>query len=453
MTSNPVILVVDDEERIRRILEVSLTGRGHAVLLAADGAEAIKKLDHSVDLVLTDLKMPELDGMGVLEHVRKSRPDVPVIVMTAFGTIESAVAAMKNGAYDYVTKPFDLDEVELLIQRALHATTLARENRYMREQDSPRLEEMIGKSAPMQALFEQIQRVAPSDSSVLVTGETGTGKELVARAIHSLSLRRERLFVAVNCAAIPRELLESEMFGHVRGAFTGASADREGCFELADGGTLFLDEIGDMAVALQAKILRTLEESTVARVGSNRVTRTDVRVIAATNQNIDEAIAKGTFREDLYYRLNVIELRLSPLRERIDDISLLAAHFLERLAARSGRSPLRIEPDAMHLFEGYAWPGNVRELRNLCERLTVLCPGDSISADVVLPLVEVLAGEEPPRDSADTLGETVIQAEIAAIERALAQASNNKPKAAKLLGISERSLWYRIKRYRDRLHS
>ncbi len=454
MTGKKTILIVDDEERIRRILETTLTEKGYGVVTAADGEEAIRRLEEPVDLVLTDLKMPRGDGMSVLEHARSREPAIPVIVMTAFGTVESAVAAMKQGATDYITKPFNLDEVEILVERALASEDLARGYRYLQEATQPRLEDLIGSSPAMQRLFEQIRRVAASDAAVLVSGETGSGKELVARAIHRLSNRRERLFVPVNCAAIPRDLLESELFGHVKGAFTGAAEDREGKFELADGGTLFLDEIGDMPLELQAKILRVLEEGRLARVGSNREIVVDVRVISATHRDLERAVAEQTFRQDLYYRLNVIELKLPPLRERPEDIPLLAEYFLARSAARMGRPPLVLEADAMELLASYPWPGNVREMRNVCERLTVLAEQGNVTADVVLQLVDLPAEAPPagtPATANSTLAEAVAEAEIAAIRAALEQTGGNKAQAARRLGISERNLWYKIKKYGDRL--
>jgi len=451
------ILVVDDEERIRRILYASLGGRGHKVLLAENGLDAIGKLDGSIDLVLTDLKMPERDGLDVLQRVVDLGLDAPVIVMTAYGTVDSAVAAMKKGAYDYVTKPFNLDEVELLVDRALQSTMLAREHRYLREEQGQGLDCMIGTSPAMREVFERVRKIAASDASVLITGETGTGKELVARAIHSLSHRHERLFVAVNCAAIPHELLESELFGHTRGAFTGATRDRDGKFELANEGSLFLDEIADMAPELQAKILRVLEEQRVTKIGSSREVKVDVRVISATNRNLDTAIAAGAFRDDLYYRLNVIELRLPPLSERVGDIPLLTEHFLALAAGRGGRPPLRLTGDAIELLQSYSWPGNVRELRNVCERLSVLCDGDQIAADVVSHLID-LPGPPAPSISPGapvgmTLSEAVSRAEIDAIERALESTGGNKAQAARTLGISERNLWYKLKKYAGKIRS
>jgi len=451
--SHKRIMVVDDEERIRRILEVSLQERGYEVVPAASAEEAAKKLDGSIDLILTDLKMPGESGLRVLEAVRERRLEVPTIVMTAYGSVESAVEAMKQGAFDYVTKPFDLDEIDLLVERGLCSAVLARENQYLREQHECQLESMVGKSDAMQKLFDQIQRVAPSDASVLVTGETGTGKELVARALHTLSRRRGRLFVAVNCSSVPQDLFESEMFGHIRGAFTGASADRLGRFELADGGTLFLDEISEMRSEFQAKLLRVLEERRISPVGSSEEMEVDVRVVAASNRNLEAAVSEGRFREDLYYRLNVIALRLPPLRERAGDVALLARGFLQQLAARSGGEVPAIEPDALVLLESYAWPGNVRELRNVCERLSVLGGDRTISADLVFQLVDIqrrpsTRGEQ---QGTGTLAEGVRRGEVEAIRRALEQASGSKSRAASILEVSERTLWYKLKKYRDDL--
>ncbi len=454
MSASKTVLIVDDEERIRRVLQASLSERGYQIATAADGEKAIAKLQEPVDLIITDLKMPRADGMAVLAHVRKQELGIPVIVMTAFGTVDSAVSAMKKGAYDYITKPFNLDEVEMLVDRALATQAIAQGYRYLQRAEQPRLEDLVGKSPVMEKLFEQIRRVAASEAGVLLTGETGSGKELVARAIHALSSRNGRLFVPVNCAAIPRDLLESELFGHVKGAFTGASEDREGKFKVADGGTLFLDEIGDMAPELQAKLLRVLEEGRLARVGSNREIGVDVRVVSATHRDLKAAVAEQSFREDLYYRLNVIQIKVPSLRERIEDIPLLAEYFLTSSAARMGRQPLILEADAVALLTSYDWPGNVRELRNVCERLTVLSDGETASADVVLQLVDLPASEAARPVAAGksgTLAEAVAEAEVAAIAAALERSGDNKVQAARLLGVSERNLWYKLKKYADRL--
>ncbi len=459
MNRERIVLVADDEERIRRLVQASLSQRGYEVVTAANGAEAIAKLDDSIDLVLTDIKMPKKDGFAVLEKVRESGLGIPVLMMTAFGTVDSAVKAMKQGAYDYIAKPFDLDELEILVDRALDADTLKRENSYLkaREAGENQFEDMIGSSPAMQELFAQIRKVAATRSGVLISGETGAGKELVARAIHSLSPRKDKLFVPMNCAAIPFELLESELFGHSKGAFTGATENRVGRFELASGGTLFLDEIGDMDLRLQAKILRILEEGVLERIGSNRQIHIDTRVISATHRNLEEAIEQGKFRSDLYYRLNIIHLKLPSLRERSEDIGALAASFLEKAAKAIGRKPLVLDTDALELLESYHWPGNVRELRNVCERLTALCESDKVSSDIIAHLIDlppaVAAEPSAPAGGGDdgeeprTLAEAVNRAEVAMIEKALARSGDNKAQAAKMLGISERNLWYKIKKH------
>jgi two-component system response regulator AtoC len=358
---------------------------------------------------------------------------------------------MRRGAFDYITKPFDLDELDMLITRAFELDSLASENRFLRESGQRGLADMVGRCDVMQDMFGQIRRVAASRAPVLVLGETGTGKEHVARAIHGAGDRAASLFVPINCAAIPLELLESELFGHTRGAFTGATDNRIGKFELASGGTLFLDEIGDMPLALQAKLLRVLEEGVVERVGSNRQIRVDVRIVSATHRALQDCVARGTFREDLYYRLNVLQVKVPPLRERGGDIALLAAHFLSEVAARSGRRPLTLERDALELLEAYPWPGNVRELRNVCERLTVRCPGDRADDDLVAYLLDlpeaVAASAAAKGPQPTTLAAVVARAEAEAIANALARSGDNKAKAARLLGVSERNLWYKIKRH------
>ncbi|MFN2376227.1 MAG: sigma-54-dependent transcriptional regulator [Candidatus Binatia bacterium] len=451
MQREHTILVVDDEERFRLLLEAALTQRGHRVLTASSGKEAIARLDDNVDLVLTDLRMPDIDGIGVLDETRSRGLSIPVILMTAYASVNSAVEAMRRGAFDYITKPFDLDELDVLVGRAFELDALASENRFLREAGRRDLADMVGRSPAMLELFTQIRTVSVSRAPVLVVGETGTGKEHVARAIHESGERAPALFVPVNCAAIPLELLETELFGHVRGAFTGALDSRIGKFELASGGTLFLDEIGDMPLALQAKILRVLEEGVLERVGSNRQIRVDVRVVSATHRNLAERVAAGTFRDDLYYRLNVLQVKVPPLRDRATDIALLAAHFLKEAAARIGRRPLTLERDALELLEAYPWPGNVRELRNVCERLTVRCPGDRADDDLVAHLLDL--PEAAPASAAAkgpqpaTLAAIVARAEAEAITNALARSGDNKAKAARLLGVSERNLWYKIKRH------
>src|SRR5437870_1948501 len=341
------VLVVDDERKMRRLLQILLERMGIDSVAAESGEEALRCFQaEKIDLILTDLKMPGLTGLELLARLRELDAEVPVILLTAYGTVQTAVEAMKLGAFDYVLKPFDLEAVELIIRKALEMRQYRTENRYLRErvEQAPSFESLVGGSAAMEAVYDLIRRIGPTRSAVLLTGETGTGKELVARAIHGLSPRRERLFVPLNCAAIPADLLETELFGHTRGAFTGAQSDRTGKFELADGGTLFLDEIGDMAYPLQAKLLRVLQEGVIERIGSNKRITLDVRVLSSTHRDLSAGIRAGTFREDLYYRLNVFQIQLPPLRERQEDISQLAASFLARFCeARAGKD-LAVSP-------------------------------------------------------------------------------------------------------------
>jgi two-component system response regulator AtoC len=445
------VLVVDDERKMRRVLQILLEQMG-LESVAVDSAEAA--LSHfdgeKIDLVLTDLRLPGLSGVELLGRIRAFDTDVPVIVLTAHGTIATAVEAMKQGAFDYVLKPFDVQAVEQLIRNALDLRRYRTENRFLKAQAGTEsaFENLIGTTPAMCGVYELIQQVAPTKTAVLITGETGTGKELVARAIHTLSPRVDKLFVPVNCAAIPGELLESELFGHVRGAFTGAQAERTGKFEFADAGTLFLDEIGDMAYPLQAKLLRVLQEGVVERVGSNKPITLDVRVVSSTNRDLAAAIRAGTFREDLYYRLNVFNVHLPPLRERRDDIPLLAASFLRTFGEELGKRALGLCADAEPLLLQYDWPGNVRELRNLMERAAVLCRGSEVDAALIRMLLPgtgavVERGVEP---LSLELEPAVADVERKQILRALAAAQDNKAEAARLLGVSERTLWYKLKR-------
>src|SRR5882724_11745338 len=377
------VLVVDDERRMRRVLQIQLERMGIDSVAAESGEEALDRFQaEKIDLVLTDLKMPGMSGLELLARVRELDADVPVIVLTAYGTVQTAVEAMKLGAFDYVLKPFDLEAVELTVRKGLEMRQYRSENRYLRErvEQPPAFESLVGASAAMQAVYELVRLVGPTRSAVLVTGETGTGKELVAHAIHDLSPRRERLFVPLNCAAIPADLLESELFGHTRGAFTGAQNDRTGKFELADGGTLFLDEIGDMAYPLQAKLLRVLQEGVIERIGSNKRITLDVRVLSSTHRDLAAGIRAGTFREDLYYRLNVFQIHSPPLRDRSEDICHLAEFFLARFSQELGKPAPVLAPATGQLLQQYAWPGNVRELQNLMERAAVLASGPEIES-------------------------------------------------------------------------
>jgi two-component system, NtrC family, response regulator AtoC len=451
------ILVVDNEAKMRRILELSLKSMGHEVEQAGDGQEALAKIEiGSFDLVLTDLRMPRLDGIGLLTALRDADNDIPVIVMTAYGTIETAVAAMKVGAADYVIRPFEMETIEMAVTRALTMQVVQRENRFLKEEVSRGWGDFVGTSRPMQDLYELLQQVAPTRSSIFIVGETGTGKELVARAIHVAS-GRSGLFVPINCAAIPADLLESELFGHVKGAFTGAVRDRIGKCELASGGTLFLDEITEMPIGLQAKLLRVLQESVIDKVGGNVATPVDLRVVAATNREPQQSVDAGTLRRDLYFRLNVVRVDVPLLRNRRDDIPLLVDYFINKYSVELSRSPPTLSPEALAILENYAWPGNVRELENLIERAIVLCRGEVITAAHLpgelaaerTPVALDKAGSETTQPSEQSLAlkPHVDELERRLIEAALEAAGKNKAAAARLLEISERALWYKIKRY------
>ncbi|QID16256.1 sigma-54-dependent Fis family transcriptional regulator [Nitrogeniibacter mangrovi] len=449
------ILVVDDEAKMRRVLEIMLQKTGYHVLAAANGREALERYEaNAVDLVITDMRMPEMGGIELLQALREAGSSVPVIVVTAHGTIESAVQAMKQGACDYILRPFDIDVIELAVTRALSGAEVARQNAFLKQEIARGWDAFVGASAPMRQVYELIGRIGPSKASVFIRGETGTGKELAARAIHNASPRRDKLFVPINCAAIPADILESELFGYEKGAFTGAVKERVGKFELADGGTIFLDEITEMPLALQAKLLRALQENCIERLGGNRVIDLDIRVIAATNRDPLEAVRDGKLREDLYYRLNVVTVELPPLRERSDDIEALVRHFIHK----HGHSPEDTRPSAAALagLTAYPWPGNVRELENAVERALLLSGGGVLDAghfnldprqrpggaSVSTGGDEFADGELPP------LAEAVEALEARLIDAALARADGNKARAAALLEISERTLWYKLKKTR-----
>jgi two-component system response regulator AtoC len=395
-----------------------------------------------------------MDGLALLMALREHGIEAPVIVLTAHGTVESAVAAMKNGAYDYILRPFDVEAVEIVVRRALALERFQRENQFLREEVEKGWGEFIGRSTAMQQQYELIRHVADSNTSVLILGESGTGKELAARAIHRASPRREALFVPINCAALPPDLLESELFGHTKGAFTGAFKERIGKFEMADGGTIFLDEVTEMRPPLQAKLLRVLQEKEVERLGSNRSISIDIRVIAASNQDVRRALQQGTLREDLFYRLNVFAITMPPLRDRLEDVPLLADYFIEKYAVRLRRGRPTIAAMALTRLQSYAWPGNVRELENVIERALVLSQGEQIdlrhlpaeivSAEPVSPPVSTPLGA--PQQL--TLIPAVERLEKTLIIQALQQVAGNKAKAARLLDISERTLWYKVKKYR-----
>ncbi|MBI2528335.1 MAG: sigma-54-dependent Fis family transcriptional regulator [Candidatus Rokubacteria bacterium] len=443
-----VILVAEDDARTRESLSRAMTRAGYRTLTAPDGASALALLaTEPVDVLLTDLKMPRGDGLAVLERVRADFPDTIVVILTAFGTVDVAVEAMKKGAYDFLTKPIHLEKLELLLHHALESRRLAQENRELklRLRETAGLKHLLGRSAPMQRLREAIQQVAATDAAVLVLGETGTGKELVAHAIHYGGRRADRPFVKVSCAALPEGLLESELFGHERGAFTGAQDRRKGRFELAHGGTLFLDEVGDMSPPTQAKLLRVLQEQEFERVGGGETLRVDVRVIAATNRDLEGLVAEGAFRDDLFYRLNVVPLPVPPLRDRAEDIPVLLAHFLRVFAERWGKSVPEVTSDALALLCRYAWPGNVRELQHVTESMLVFSKGGPITAP---DLPAAVRGDERTAEAGERApSATLRELERQAIARTLLATGGNRRKTAEILGIGLKTLYRKIQEF------
>jgi DNA-binding NtrC family response regulator len=440
------ILLVEDEAREQRAVAAFLKHRGYEVLTAADSTAASQLLAQIPDIIVTDLKLAGSDGLGVLREAHQALPETPVIITTGHGSIASAVQAMKQGAFDYLTKPINPDEILLVIQRAAERSRLQREVRRLRQQVEERggLSGIVGNSEPMRHVFDQIRLLAPTRSTALITGESGTGKELVARAIHQLSPRKDGPFVALNCAAIPRDLAESELFGHAKGAFTGATDRHIGKFAAADRGTLLIDEIGEMELPVQAKLVRTLETRTINPVGSNEEQCVDVRVVAATHRNLRSLVAAGKFREDLYYRLYVVHIDLPPLRQRQEDIPLLAATFLAQFNEEHDRGMQEVSLDAMGALQHYHWPGNVRELRNLLERVVVMSHREVIELD---DLPAEIRGKT--NDSAGRFrpGATLSELEREAIQQCLLQTGGNRQRAAQLLGISTRTLLRKIRKF------
>ena len=444
-----VILLIDDDDSLRRVMEFSLTEAGHTVQAAASGEDGLRLFEKGAfDAVITDITMPGMSGMEVLAKVRQRVPTIPVIVITAYGTIESAVEAMKQGAFDYITKPFNRDELRLTLEKAIKMRRLEKENVELRAEVTDRycFESIIGSSEKMKEVLDLAGRVAASDASLLITGESGTGKELLAKGVHFNSQRANGPFIAVNCAAIPEALIESELFGHVKGSFTGAVRDKEGKFELADGGTLFLDEVGDLRIDLQSKILRALQEREVDRVGGNKPVTVDVRVIAATNRDIERAVKEGAFREDLYYRLNVITLFIPPLRERKEDIPLLAGHFLKKF---NTDADVHMDASALSALTAYGWPGNVRELENVIERASVLKRGSLITREE-LPdnLKKEKMGVEDLILNIPEQGISLEELEKKLIMKALDKHKGNQTRAAEFLGITRPTLIYRMEKFR-----
>ena len=447
------ILVVDDEPSMREMLAIMLFKEGYEVLVAESRAAAAKVFAQAtVDMVITDVRLPDGDGIEILRHVKAASPQTVVIVMTAFGSTESAVAALKLGAHDYVIKPFDVEELKIVVRGALESQHLKEENLRLRaELDAHHgIDRIVATSPPMAAVVAMIRSIAPTASTVLITGESGTGKELAAQAIHSLSPRRDAPFVSINCGALPENLLESEMFGHVRGAFTDAHQNKKGLFEVAHRGTLFLDEVGEMPLSMQVKLLRALQEKTIRRVGGTEEVEVDVRLIAATNRSLEALVQEKRFREDLFYRLNVIPVRLPPLRERREDIPILARHFLEGFGRDAGRGVTRISDEAMKRLLRHSWPGNVRELENVIERAVALETTDTIMPERLPdPLVHETAAEgaAPELTTGFNLDEHLNRIERELVEGALEKAGGDRGRACELLGITPRSLRYLIRKH------
>ena len=449
------VLVVDDEPKLCDLLSSALSQNDVQVFTAGNGLQALAILEQQdIDPVISDWRMPGMDGPQLLAEVKQRYPQLPVIVMTAYSTVKNAVQSMRNGAYDYIAKPFDIDELDITVNKALQFRDILRDNARMRAEldEHQHVDSLIGDSPSFRRVLQAIDSVRDSSATILLTGESGTGKEMVARAIHKHGSRADKPFVAVNCAAIPEGLLESEMFGHRKGAFTGAVADRVGRFLQADKGTLFLDEVGDMPLALQAKILRALQERVIEPVGDPRERKVDVRVIAATNKNLLEAVANKEFREDLYYRLNVFPIPLPALRERVEDIAPLARHFAHSLGATAGKRITGFSPDALQAMAEYNWPGNIRELQNCVERATIVATSQTIEDSDLPPY---LFTPQPNQHGAvPQLGPSVppdLEAALAEVEKAyilaaLQQANGVQAAAAQLIGISERSFWYRLKK-------
>jgi len=453
MSDPATLLVADDDAGLRESLERTLTREGYRVVLASDGRAALERVQAGgVDLIVTDLKMPGLTGLELLRAAKAIMPDVDVILLTAFGTVEEAVQAMKDGAYDFLTKPFRREQLIKLIEKALERRDLIEQNRALKKQleDLRAKGQMIGASPSWRRMLTLVEQTADSSATILIQGESGTGKELVARTIHERSARRNGPFIAVNCAALPETLLESELFGYEKGAFTGAAGRKEGRFELANGGTLFLDEVGDLSLVTQPKILRVLQEGEFERLGGTRTLQVDVRIVAATNQDVAEMVKEKRFREDLYYRLNVITIRVPPLRERPEDIRVLAQHYLRVYAAKNGRKLEGFTGEAIDRLEAYAWPGNVRELENLIERSVLLARRDRIDAED-LP-EEVMGVKRPPRDAIlELIGTPLADIERRLLDETLRITGGNKTQAAKLLGIDVRTVARKLERREDDL--
>ena len=444
------ILIVDDETSIREILRQLFEYEGHEVEMASSGAEALKRIDTAEpDVVFLDVKMPGMDGLDVLARIKEAAPGLQVVMISGHGTIDTALEATRRGAFDFLQKPLDTDRLLVTLRNVLERKGLSQSVEALRSEVESR-HEIVGDSFQLRQVLERLERVAPTDARVLITGENGTGKELVARALHRLSRRRDKPFVEVNCAAIPSELIESELFGHMKGSFTGAVQDRPGKFEQADGGTLFLDEIGDMSTAAQAKVLRALEEGKVTRVGGQKPRAVDVRVVAATNKDLEEEIQEGRFRDDLFYRLNVVPIHVPPLRERREDIPLLVAHFTRMMAQKEGLPQREFTPEAVARMKELDWPGNVRELRNTVERLLILSPGDKVTLADVERLVgggQAGAGIGPELLRVASFAEFKDQAERAFLLQKLRENDWNVSETARTLEMPRSNLYKKIEKF------
>ncbi|MFA7059391.1 MAG: sigma-54 dependent transcriptional regulator [Pedobacter sp.] len=452
MTTRKHILIIDDEENLRHMLSLMLDRQGYRTQTAADGAEGLCCVRENVhDFVLCDIRMPEMDGKTFLAKVLEERISSPIIMMSAYGTVDIAVECMKMGAYDFISKPFKKDEIVMVLKKAEERERLKAENSRLRKVVAGEniFCDIISRNSAMVEIFTQIRKISSLKITVLILGESGTGKELVARAIHRNGNRSKRPFVAVNCGAIPESLLESVLFGHVRGAFTGAASDQTGLFEEADGGTLFLDEIGEMPLTLQVKLLRVLQEEEIRRVGAGSSRKINVRVVSATSRNLEADVLNGRFREDLYFRLNVFSIQLPPLRERIEDIPLLAGYFLSKNASAMERPLVRIAPEAMRCLMAYGWPGNIRELENVLERGIIMCEDDVIDGECLpVSLREGVGGKQissPDENLSIKKAEDAIERDL--IRKALVKTSGNRTQASKILEISHRSLLYKLKEY------
>jgi DNA-binding NtrC family response regulator len=446
MNGNHRILVVEDEEKLRRVVQLQLQSAGYEVDQAGSAEDALRLIDRA-SLVITDLKMPGMDGLQLLSLIRRQNQHLPVIVITAFGTVENAVEAMKAGAADFLQKPFSLDHLLVVVEKAMEVRALRVENTKLREELGRRYEidNIIGRSAPMQEVFATVMRVAPTRATVLLAGESGVGKDLIARAIHFHSPRRDKPFVKINCTALPENLMESELFGYEKGAFTGAMTAKPGKFEAADGGTVFLDEIGDVPPAIQVKLLRVLQEREIERLGSNKTRHIDVRVLAATNVDLRMALENGTFREDLYYRLNVLPMNIPPLRDRKDDIPYLAEYFAKKVSKDMDTPECKVSEGAIEKLMAYPWPGNVRELENVIERSIVLCGRPTLQADDIrLDLSRTRTKSAAQSEAFLPDGVSLDEYEQSIIREALKRADGNKSQAARLLGITRNALRYRL---------